>query len=317
MSQYNLKVFQKFSISEFKQWQLIPSKFKIDHIVFSSMLPAMRPLLSAFSSVKMDNPFSAITNIYNKIWEAMDFSSVFESIQTSLNLFAEELKKFDFSSFCYLDETDVKMLKRYYWVIPYEYKYRKVWCLNKHKTRTKFEQYMNKYFNVNRTRRLFRDIKKNLLAKDKKNLITQIERAYFNNDYAICITSLITLLDGLTLQLLDPKSKNQHLSHIAILELIDYMRSCPPSEANYELYLEITILNNFYSILYANENFKTSNRRLLSRHMNSHGVKYSSKKIDVLRLLNSIYFCQYILDKVDMDGHFTSLKGKKGFQIID
>ena len=206
------------------------------------------------------------------------------------------------------------MLKKYYWVIPFEYKYEKVRDLSKYKNRTAFEKYMLKYFNDNRVKRMFNKIKKSCVSSDKKELIKQVEHSFFVGNYAICITSLITMLDGLTLQLIAPNSDRQHLSYRAINDMLEYINDSPVTEFSYELYLKVDILNNFYLKLYNDEeNLKTSNKRLLSRHLNSHGVKYINRKIDVLRLLNAIYFCQLIIDETELQEQFTRTKKAKKF----
>lgn len=204
---------------------------------------------------------------------------------------------------------DIKMLNKYYWVIPFEYDYDKLKNLSRYRRRLEFENYMLKYFNNNRVKRLFRKIRKQCKDKDKKILMSQIEKSFNNDDYAICITSLITMLDGLTLQLLEPNSNYQHLSYKIINAMLDYI-----NEFSYELYLKVNILNNFYVKLYANEkNLKKTNRRLLSRHINSHGVKYLNKKVEVLRLLNAIYFCQQIIEETNLQEQFTRAKNGKQF----
>lgn len=125
------------------------------------------------------------------------------------------------------------------------------------------------------------------------------------------------MLDGLTLQLLEPNSDRQHLSYKAINDMLEYINECPLTEFSYELYLKVDILNNFYQRLYMNEeNFKTTTKRLLSRHINSHGVKYLNKRVEVLRLLNAICFCQQIIDETELQEQFTRKKNDKKFNII-
>ena len=172
-------------------------------------------------------------------------------------------------------------------------------------------------FNTNRTKRMISKIKKQFSSKDKKVLIKQIENSLNNGDYAICITSLITMLDGLTLQLLEPNSDKQHLSYKAINDMLDYMDGCPPNQYSYELYLKVEILNNFYLKLYKNiNNIKVANIRSLSRHINTHGVRYLNKKIEVLRLLNTIYYCQKIIEETQLQNRFTRTKRDNKFLVV-
>lgn len=269
------------------------------------------------------NIFANINTAYNlensvkSIIDALDINSVFKNVSSSLNSIGKIFETIDFKSLPRLSGLDSKILDQFYWVIPFEYEYNNIQKLSKYTTQKEFDEYILKYFNVNRTKRLFSKIKKQCKSKDKKELVKQVENAYFREDYAICITSLITMLDGLTLQLLEPNSENQHLSYKIIESMLNYINSCPPDEYSYEMYIKVDILNNFYLKLYANEkNFKMSKTKILSRHLNSHGVRYLNKKVEVLRLLNAIYFCQSIIDETELQEMFTRNTKERKFDII-
>lgn len=269
------------------------------------------------------NIFANINTAYNlensvkSIIDALDINSVLKNVSSSLNSIGKIFETIDFKSLPRLSGLDSKILDQFYWVIPFEYEYNNIQKLSKYTTQKEFEEYILKYFNVNRAKRLFSKIKKQCKSKDKKELVKQVENAYFREDYAICITSLITMLDGLTLQLLEPNSENQHLSYKIIESMLNYINSCPPDEYSYEVYIKVDILNNFYLKLYANEkNFKMSKTKTLSRHLNSHGVRYLNKKVEVLRLLNAIYFCQSIIDETELQEMFTRNTKERKFDII-
>lgn len=208
---------------------------------------------------------------------------------------------------------DTSILDKYYWVIPFEYDYEKVCNLSKYKTRLKFEDYIIKYFNDNRTKRLFNKLKKQFKEKDKKILLNQIKNSYFNGDYAICIASLMTLLDGATLILIQPNSYNQHNSHKVIGDMLEVIDDKP-----YELYLKTYILNNFIKTLYSSDyDLKASrSKRLLLRQVNSHGVKYLNNKVNTLRLLNAIYFCNEVIEETNMQEKFINIRGNKKFDLV-
>lgn len=276
-----------------------------------------------FGRINNLNIFANINTAYNlensvkSIIDALDINSVFKNVSSFLNYIGKIFETIDFKSLPRLSELDSKILDQFYWVIPFEYEYNNIQKLSKYTTQKEFEEYILKYFNVNRTKRLFSKIKKQCKSKDKKKLVKQVENAYFREDYAICITSLITMLDGLTLQLLEPNSENQHLSYKIIESMLNYINSCPPDEYSYEVYIKVDILNNFYLKLYANEkNFKMSKTKTLSRHLNSHGVRYLNKKVEVLRLLNAIYFCQSIIDETELQEMFTRNTKERKFDII-
>lgn len=286
-----------------------------DSIIANLNTPRMVDALSKFSTIQNTTITSNMVAIMGGLIKSFDLHNLFSDyLLNSLEYITNIFEQYDFGSISKISGLDSKLLDKYYWVIPYEYDYAKLQNLSKYKTRAQFEKYMIKYFNDNRVRRLFIKIRKHSENKDKKVLMKQIESSFFNGDYAICITSLITMLDGLTLQLLEPNSDCQHLSYKAINAMLEYIKECQPNEFSYELYLKVNILNNFYIKLYENEkNFKTTKKRMLSRHINSHGIKYLNKKVEVLRLLNAIYFCQQIIEETSLQEQFTKIKKDNKF----
>lgn len=208
--------------------------------------------------------------------------------------------------------SNVDMLNNFYWVIPFEYKYENLNALSEYKDLKEYETYMLKYFNNDRIKRMFSKVREQCCENDKKKVLRQVEKAFFNEDYAICITTLITLLDGLTLSLVAQDSMYQHLSYQAIDALLDYLSEY---KNKYELCLKVQILNNFYMILYENENFKNNENKKLSRHLNSHGIRYWNTKIDVLRVLNAICFCQEIIVETKLQEQFIRTKEDRKFKL--
>ena len=265
------------------------------------------------------NKLNQNTEYIQKMINSMNFSNIIndyvKQYQAVMNGVLKALKNIPTSR---LNGLDSEMLDKYYWVIPFEYDYEKVRQLSKYKTRIKFEEYMMKYFNDNRVKRLFSKLRRQFKEKDKKELLKQIEHSYFSGDYAICITSLMTLFDGATLILLQPSSINQHNSHKVIDEIKKYMNESGANEFGYELYLETVILNNFILRLYENvTNLKNSrNKKLLSRHINSHGVKYLNNKINVLRLLNALYYCNEVIKSSGLEECFTYIREERSFNIV-
>lgn len=281
----------------------------------------LSPMINQITKTAFNYDNSGISKVVSgfsegiaEVVKSIDISRIVSTLSESLNPIRNILSGIDISSISKLSGLDSELLKKYYWVIPFEYKYEKVRDLSEYKNRIEFERYMLRYFNDNRVKRMFNKIKKNCVNNDKKELIKQVEHSFFAGDYAICITSLITMLDGLTLQLIDPNSARQHLSYKAINDMLEYINESPVTEFGYELYLKVDILNNFYLKLYNDdENLKTSNKRLLSRHLNTHGVRYINRKIDVLRLLNAIYFCQLIIEETELQEQFTRTKQDKRY----
>ena len=306
----SLKLESFFKILE-QQSKVIQNAFNTNINIQKSIFDSISyySIISTFNNVNYNN---LSFKIVIKKLEEYSFSNIIGTLNNTLNLIKENLLKTNIISSFNLSGLDSDMLNKYYWVIPFEYEYSKVKYLSKYKTRFKFEKYMLKYFNITRIKKIFFKIKKDCINKDKKELIKQVEKAFFNEDYAICITSLITMLDGLSLQLIDSNSDRQHLSYKAISDMLNYINDNPMPKYGYELYLKVDILNNFYMKLYDNTtNLKNSNKKLLSRHINSHGVKYLNNKINVLRLLNAIYFCQLIINETNLKEKFKRKKKKK------
>lgn len=302
-------------VSDYKKniFPIITNQKLINQITSTNKaIETLKPLINynVNQNLKMLNNIINSLNISNYV---TDYVKKYQSIMDTFIKEAGILPKSRLSGM------DSIRLEKYYWVIPFEYDYTKLEKIVKYKTRVEFEKNMIKYFNNKRIKRLFSKIKKQFKEKDKKELIKQIENSYNNGDYAICITSLMTLFDGSTMILLDPKSDNQHVSYKVIDTVLKYINERPIDEYSYELYLKVDILNNFINKLYRNiTNLKTARRNLLlSRHLNSHGVRYLNNKINALRLLNALYFCNIVIEELNLTEQFIKIKNDKNFTIIN
>lgn len=287
-------------------------------IYMNSLTTSVSNMMNSITPQIRDIVNRSTEYIYNMV-NSMNFSNIInEYINQYHAVMKGILKSIKDLPTSRLSNLDSKMLYKYYWVIPFEYNYEKVRQLSKYKTKRKFEKYMIKYFNDNRTKRLFSKLRSQFKEKDKKELLKQIEHSYFNGDYAICITSLMTLFDGATLILLQPSSWNQHNSHQVIEEIKKYMNKNFVSKFGYELYLEVDILNNFIKRLYPKEyDLKDLRRKTtLIRQNNSHGVKYLNNQINVLRLMNALYYCNRVIKSTGLEERFTCEKGKRDFNIV-
>lgn len=252
------------------------------------------------------NGMSSFINDTNLFGYISDYLKKYQSISKS---FLEVLKVLSTSR---LTKEDSIILNKYYWVIPFEYDYLKLTKLKKYKTRANFEKYMSKYFTIKRTKKLFYKTRKQFNENDKKVLLRQIEESYFNGNYAICITSLMTLFDSSTMTLLEPNCDNQHASYKVINAMLDFFSEDSDSGFGCEFYLKVDILNNFIGKLYVNVTYLKESRRklLLSRHLNSHGIRYLNDKINVLRLLNALYYCNLVIEQAGLNEQFKK-DGKK------
>ena len=267
----------------------------------------LKPLNESISRIKIPT-FDEILPNFQEITRKL--SKIQEVLFNNIDL--EQLKIIESSS--KINGADVSYLKDMYWVIPFEYDYGKFEKIRKSITQIQFEKYMEKYHGKTRIKREFSSIRNCYNEKDKKVLLKQIEEAYENENYAVCITSLITLLDGTTLVLLDPESLKKHNSHKVIGALKEYMNEPNEMGWGYELFFKICILNNFYEKLYSNRDLVNGKTNILSRPLNSHGSVYSNTKIDVLRLLDVISFCQQLIKELEMQNQFTYVNNK-GFTL--
>jgi len=255
-----------------------------------------------------------ITNFARNLIEAINIDdikriTISSNLENILKEFAKAISSFHFDE---LSEYDSEILKRNFWVIPFEYEFKDVGKLAS-LSKSQFNKEMISYFTKSRVNRLFNECIKKEDKNDKKVFLRQIKKNYFLENYSICVTSLITYLDSLTLQFVDESSKFQHLSYKVIDSLHHYYsEEVPFSDEVFDLYLKIEVLKNFYDILYDNnEDLKNAKSKTINRNINSHGAKYSNKQIDVLRLINAIWFIQTIVDDSNMKDKFISFKDSK------
>lgn len=307
------------------------SEYRTSLDIITKQLQEIRePLRTIQESVQINMPkikttaevigsaYIKLSNVCSETLKKISISSVIQEYFNRMQEPLQELQKIlsEYTFKFVVSEGAVSLLEANYWVIPFEYNYEKLNELATYKTDKEFNNFILDYFNDDRVKRIVAKIKDEFLEGDKKTLIEQIERAYFNKDYAICITSLITLLDGLTLSLITEDSAQQHTSYKAIYSMVEYMGEKPINEFGYILYLKVRILNNFYSKLFKTEiTLKNNEKKILSRHLTSHGVVYLNSKIDVLRLLNAICFGQEIISETDMQEQFYKVKKGEDFRV--
>lgn len=250
-----------------------------------------------------ENLFNTINSVTKGIVNSFDFnqlvnitlSSKFNKIFETLSNTLSTLNLGDLSGY------ETEYLKKRFWVIPFEYEYKDInnlTCL----TKKEFETEMIKYFNNARVKRLFSYCINEETKSDRKRLLRQVRDNYFLGNYSICITSLITYLDNITLKFIDNNSPKQHTSYKVVDSLHEYYLT----HDTYQMFLKIEVLKNFYDILYQNnEELKTPKTNIINRNLISHGSKYSDKKIDFLRILNAIWYIQSIIEETELINMFV------------
>lgn len=245
---------------------------------------------------------SKLSEMLKSIANSYDFSKLINiAISSKLQNIMDELSK-TISSAHLGDLTgyETEYLNKRYWVIPFEYEYKNINGLTKLNQKD-FDQKMIKYFNKSRINRLFSECIKRETKKDKKRILRQIKQNYFLGNYSVCLASLITYVDNLTLQFVDDNSTKQHTSYKVINSLHNYYLE----HDTYQMFLKIEVLKNFYDKLYNNdEELKNPKSNSMNRNLISHGAKYFNKKIDTLRILNAIWYIQTIIEETNLINMF-------------
>lgn len=151
-----------------------------------------------------------------------------------------------------------------------------------------FDKIMVSFFNKKRMKEMFSFIKENIPSRHKC-LIMQIEKAYWEKQYALINNATISIIDNLFLESLVNKSitKRKGILH----PIIKFYRNTYGAIGNkFLFYLEI--LSNNIDLIFNNYNFSkkisvVSNKKA-RRHLTAHGIMYSNKKEDTIMLLNTV-----------------------------
>lgn len=248
------------------------------------------------TSNKLSETIKSLVNSYdfnNLINIAV--SSKLQNIMNGLSKTITSLHLGDLSGY------ETEYLNKRFWVIPYEYEYKNINSLTK-LNKNDFEKKMIKHFTKSRINKIFSECIKNEEKKDKKQLLRQVKQNYFLGNYSICLTSLITYVDSLTLQLVDDNSTKQHTSHQVVNSLHEHYLS----HDTYQMFLKIEVLKNFYDKLYKNdEQLKNPQSNIINRNLISHGSKYSNKQIDTLRIINAIWYIQSLIEETNLLNMFV------------
>lgn len=300
-----------------KELEEISRPFKIieeDFIKQNSFVGMSKVLSEQLKIPKLDSILLNFQSVIGKVGSFDIIKDYVEKMKDPLQEIQKILSDSKITS--RINGAQVEKLNQFYWVIPFEIEYEKLEEVLKIEDDTEFNNFVLEYFTNDKIKRIIEKISEKFQSADKRELMKQIEKAYLDGSYALCITALVTVMDGLTLDLITTDSKYQHLSYKAVDSMLEYINDAPLNEFGYELYLKVCILNNFYVKLYKYERHLKNNRKdILSRHLNSHGVKYLNNKIDCLRIFNAIYFCQEVLKETDMQDKFLRKENEKKFNI--
>lgn len=281
-----------------------------------------KEIIPKVSSIKYKNKIIEINNQFDEVNKIIKMQGLYnvdsinnsdmldEYIKQYNELQKKVFRKLKFRPKSDIDEQHVSLFKKFYWVIPYNYKKKDLRHISNIASKKQFDEYIINYFTDDKVKKMFKQLKSQYKVKNKRTIIEQIKHSYYQEHYATCITTIITLFDSTTLALINKNSTKQHNSHNIISAIQKNIENDHIEGYIYELYLKINILNNFISKLYKpiNKLKEASRITTLSRHINSHGVYYSNKKIDALRLLNALVYSNELIKDLNLNDSFTEEK---------
>ncbi len=219
----------------------------------------------------------AINQLQNKI-----IQSVFTSDLNQLNI------------------TDIMFLDKNFWVIPSGFSLFKIKNVN-NLDKDNFENEILKNSSEKGILNLFDKVAKHSSMKKNRVIINQCKQAYKNGHYALVINSLISIFDGLAFPYIKLIPVINHKSTKIFEKYFNALNNDNAEQIDYKDYHKLWVLVNFIRKLYKDTNFSNYDNKELSRHVNSHGIEFSNKKIDAIRMLHAIDFMQQVLPIIDKE----------------
>lgn len=300
---------KELDVTKMSAEELIGISKKGDLLAIESLANALVPIVNQidvnYISKQMKSIGKIISETMNSLKKVFD-EKFFENL-TNFSLSLSDLLK-QYEGIDKLDGHKVGILSRNYWVMPFEYSYEKVEEFDKIDSKDKFDMLMLNHFTTRRVQRLFNETIKNS-KKDKRIIMKQIKQNYFMGNYAICVTSLVTFLEGLSLEFLDVNSEYQGKSHSVFEDILDYYNEQDITVQGYQEFLQIKLVAEFYHELFNDlTKLKDGKNNRFTRHQISHGARYVNKKVEVLRLANTSLLLQKILDTTNLKEMFEGYK---------
>jgi uncharacterized protein YacL (UPF0231 family) len=282
---------------------------KFDTSAIKSLANVIMPMVNQIDISYINKQMESIGKVMSEMmnsWKEIFDKNFFENF-ADFNVGLYDLLK-QYEGVDKLDGHKVGILSRNYWVMPFEYPYEKINELDKIDSKDKFDVLMLNHFTTRRVQRLFNQTIKNS-EKDKRIIMKQIKQNYFTGNYAICVTALVTFLDGLSLEFLDNNSEYQGKSHNVFEDILDYYNEQDITVKGYQEFLQIKLVAEFYHELFDDlTKLKDGKNNKFNRHQISHGAKYINKRVEVLRLTNTILLLQKIIDTTELKGMFEGYK---------
>lgn len=237
-----------------------------------------KPLIAAVEKITaMTKPIiNAITQMQ------IDYAPFFKGIQRAL----EEAKKDPDNFLNWLDYSE--KLSDYIWTIPYNISSEKLKEIFENvNSESEFDKYMRSYYKKGIVNNMVGEIKE-MLPNKHKLVFEQIENAYNDKMYALCIIGMMSIIDELCAFFLDDKGAGSRRD--ILKPIIDDM----DKKVGINSYLiDAMILSNNINVIYENVDFnkqiKFKTKKQARRNPCQHGRSYSNRKTDAIMLLNTIY----------------------------
>lgn len=288
---------QKFSESILES--IKPDYFDFNHRLVETMKPIIFMQNELISNiVKQMNPMQEIAK---KLSEALKpiTSQVIDSLPKMTSYFYELSKSLEKArenpdSLLNWIEYSEK-LSEYIWTIPYDISSDELKNLTSVVNSEKeFDKYMLKYFDKAKLEKLFNELLFKIPYRHK-TILKQIKNAFYQKDYALANTGILSVIDEICSQFLSDKGclKRKDIL-LPIVEIIDNT-----SDDNFEV-IPILVLNDNINIIYEsidfNKRIKIKTNKKVRRNPSQHGKYFSNRKIDTIMLLNTVYYLLIVMD---------------------
>ena len=263
----------------------------------------MKPIISMqneliSSIVKQMNPMQEIAK---KLSEALKpiTSQVIDSLPKMTSYFDELSKSLEKArenpdSLLNWIEYSEK-LSEYIWTIPYDISSDELKSLTTIVNSEKeFDKYMLKYFDKAKLEKLFNELLFKIPYRHK-TILKQIKNSFYQRDYALANTGILSVIDELCSQFLSDKGclKRKDIM-LPIVEIIDNT-----SDDNFEV-IPILVLNDNINVIYEtvdfNKRIRIKTNKKVRRNPSQHGQYFSNRKIDTIMLLNTVYYLLIVMD---------------------
>lgn len=278
---------------------LNPIYFSLNQRLVQTIKPIISMQTEMISNiVKQMNPMQEIAK---KLSEALKpiTSQVIDSLPKMTSYFSElsnslEKAKENPDSLLNWIEYSEK-LSEYIWTIPYDISSEELKSLTSVVNSEKeFDKYMLRYFDKTKLEKMFDELLSRIPYKHK-TIFKQIRNSFYQKDYALANTGILSVIDELCSQfLLDKGCLKRKDILLPIVEMINNT-----SDDNFEV-IPILVLNDNINTIYEsvdfNKRIKIKTNKKVRRNPSQHGRYFSNRKIDTIMLLNTVYYLLIVMD---------------------